>query len=139
MSNEVTIIDGATMIELLTQIADSDPDFKYPDKRYDEPDWPWHDRDGNCLYAKNKEDGPACIVGHVMDRLGILSYALEGNAASDVLVRVPLSSGFTFSHRARRIADLVQQLQDEGASWSDAVDRTIAKNAYWEEEDPELT
>jgi len=115
------------MLTLLREVADSDPDFVYPDV------FPWRSplvkNYGGpvCLYARADGSGPACIVGHVLDRLGLLGEAVENTTAEECLSGV---SGVLFTPAALVVADLAQEAQDKGLTWAKAVDFAEARIRY---------
>ena len=70
---------------------------------------------GSCQYTVNDE--PACIVGHVVERLGLpvtsgLRVALVGNRSASVL------PGFTM--KAASVLRAAQLAQDERKTWGEA-------------------
>ena len=67
-----------------------------------------------CQYRVN--GGPSCIIGHVLDRLGIVTEPRhEGCEASHVIA---LYGG---SEQVAALADAAQVVQDGGDTWGDAL------------------
>lgn len=133
MSDNIRIIDQRALLNLLTEIVRDNPGFVYPSPpQWPDPSWPWHkENDRACLYRRN--DGlPGCIIGHVLDRLGILDYAEEWVGAVELMQVINDEtshiSGIHFTDDAMRLAETVQMHQDQQLPWEEALDKTMKWN-----------
>lgn len=99
----------------LREVVAENPDYVYesPDRTADIP----------CLYVH--DDKPGCLVGHVLNRLGVELEDLSEYEGSDAdkFVR----PGFV-SERAGRVLQHAQFEQDRGDAWRYALD--AAETAY---------
>ena len=69
-----------------------------------------------CQYRVNGR--PSCIIGHVLDRLGIVTEPRhEGHGAGHV---VAVYGG---SEQVASLADTAQIMQDVGRTWGEALER----------------
>lgn len=100
---------------------------KGPEHVYDRGNLGGH---GDCFYVH--EDGPGCIVGNILHRLGVpleLMIADEGMKASALLTSLEYQGaivcGFGVSNY---LADL-QNFQDHEVSWGDAL-RHVSNKSY---------
>lgn len=135
-----TVIDYRTALELLHEIA-----LEHPDYIYDRV----LSNDYGCLYAVELDTDhgtgyvPSCLVGHLLftldDRGGrtmmgayvladqvsalALAHYDEGTAAGDVAASVSCYAtlDLEFTVAARRLLTGVQELQDAGVPWGEAI------------------
>lgn len=96
------------------------------DKRYEEL---FPTLAGDCFYRHPDETleftgPPACLVGQVLDRHGLLDGAVEYAGWGD---DQPASE--RFSDPANRLLAEAQSLQDRGQTWGEAVDGAIQRTA----------
>lgn len=88
----------------------------------------------SCFYVHHNtetgEKSPGCVVGHVLNRLGVSLDTLmgyEGTRADQViqdLTREDLQpTPRPHVTYLRRLLDQAQQCQDNGAPWGDALER----------------
>ncbi|MFI2031379.1 hypothetical protein [Streptomyces buecherae] len=123
----MTITDD-TLMKTLRQVVAENPAHVYEGPEYSE-------RDDDCLYVHRDEagaiEGPGCVMGHVLHRLGIPLEDLaqyEGLAIACVVGR--LTSGI--SQGTEEILRRVQTLQDEGSSWAEAYELAAGRSATLE-------
>jgi len=115
------IIAEPQMLALIQSIAEESPDFVYPDE------YPWRDTPtGPCLYRMADGSGPACLIGHVLDRLGVLDQAEEAVAAHQML---PHLSGVWFTPDAVLMAQRVQDNQDCQIAWGECLQNELTRLA----------
>lgn len=131
MSREVTAQE--TMDLLREAVVERGEDFVYPDEWRHQPD---RDADGpgQCLYFR-RDGQPACIVGFVLDRLGVTNTDLRSRlfGASAInnqqqQVKFDATSLIMLMH--------AQMFQDEGNPWGAAAKEAQRKyNEATERED----
>jgi len=103
------------VFEALTKLVEEDPG-----KVYKSPD-----EFGQCLYVHSDEEGkrvPGCIVGTVLNRLGVPLEELEkheGNAAAAVIENAEIQG---LSYDMVSLLRNVQRYQDSGCDWNLALD-----------------
>lgn len=93
--------------------------------------WP-HAADA-CLYVHKVEDGfdetkPGCIVAQVLHRAGVsLEYmeGYEGRGANILLFALENDAALSVSSQSAWALRNIQQDQDLGVSWGEAVDRIM--------------
>lgn len=82
---------------------------------------------GSCYYVRREEGEccPDCIIGHLLYRLGELNLeAMYGSSRNSDGIQTLLSLGFfegEFTYRAKWFMTVVQNRQDNGATWGNAV------------------
>lgn len=103
-----------TLALLNRAVAEKGEDYRYP-KGFA----PFSTDDNLCLYRRTDTLQPACIVGHVLSYLDVLDEAEEGTAADDLGVVRSL-----FDSRSQNLLTYVQNHQDEGITWGEAVERS---------------
>src|SRR5215207_3245486 len=70
----------------------------------------------SCRYADYLTVAPSCLIGHVLDYLGLLSEAAEGHSANRMeVVHNQFTPGSALVLRAAQI------LQDKGHAWGEAL------------------
>lgn len=103
-------------------VAERGEDWVYPDHMKDETN--------SCLYATTDWDGtikPACLVGHIIWQIDpellvrVHAYS-EGTGARTVL-RDDLDC---HDSRVLQLAELMQERQDNGEPWGEALRAAIA-------------
>lgn len=104
--------------ELLRQaVADRGEDFVY-----EKPDG-----SNQCMYVHS--DGPGCIVGYVLHAAGVSLEALsehEGTYASNLIYYLLGEEIIDSADReATGLLDDIQDRQDAGVPWGDAVGRSL--------------
>ena len=115
------IIAEPQMLALIQSIAEESPNFVYPDE------YPYREGPTSpCLYRTADNSGPACLIGHVLDRLGVLDQAEEATAAHQLL---PHLSGVWFTPAAVNMAQRVQDRQDTGMSWGECLRKELERHA----------
>lgn len=75
-----------------------------------------------CWYVNASGDGPDCLVGQVLYRLGIPLADMrecEGRGPWE-------ASGKRLSHEAAGVLGMAQHVQDGGGTWGEALDTAIA-------------
>jgi len=109
-----TIIDRNKMTELLDEaVAARGADFNY------------HEHfglrsGGACDYKVRNE--PGCIIGWVLNHLGLLDMAREGRTASQVMGDINSAPNeFFFTDEARAMANNAQLAQDNSNNWGPSV------------------
>lgn len=145
LPNRDVFITETDAAELLGDaVADRGAKHKYPVIRQDAaPDGPAQfyedfkedlDEHGACHYfaterdagliKKVEQDQPMCIVGWVLDAIGItpadIGHRLNTTAGVDALID-NLQLGDNFDEGAIALLALAQEQQDGGAAWGDAV------------------
>jgi len=103
-------------------VEEKGADYVYPEGEREN----WGGRENLCSYYTKRggEVVPSCIIGHVVDYLGLRKKFLakreqyEGGPGTSILrtLGVPLTA------KAEALLDEVQTQQDEGRPWGDAVD-----------------
>jgi hypothetical protein len=80
-------------------------------------------KDGLCRYLDKDPAGikPACLVGHVLVRLGALvsELACQEGRSADALDYGRM--GLSLSSEAINVLYMAQEVQDEGRPWGDAL------------------
>lgn len=94
---------------------DMDSDYEVGPIYYDDE---YHYADGGCVY-QTPDGAPACIIGVVLDKLG-LDVPAYGSMSD---ARVVLEQRTTLSEDILRGAKYAQSAQDTGHSWGRALDR----------------
>ncbi|GAA1064712.1 hypothetical protein [Streptomyces asiaticus] len=94
-----------------------------PDRVYEAPQ---HMRDGySCYYVHTDEDGnntqAGCVVGQALCRLGVPLSRLAGLEGSTADYVVPETTTLSDRDPAVAFANRVQEKQDLGATWADAL------------------
>lgn len=100
-------------------------DYVYPDK--------WRDPSfmiggdcagGGCRYrVPGTDNDPACIIGLFLTKAGkSVADVTEGMSAGMVLSNL----GFRFTETTEQMLNCVQQLQDQGFAWGEAVEKAHA-------------
>lgn len=82
-------------------------------------------------------DGPSCIVGHALERLGVTAdeahvLDIDGEVSADTTCRVLNEAdnfGWEFTPEAVSLFTTVQVVQDSGQSWGYALDRAAEQLA----------
>lgn len=100
-------VSEEVVISTLREVAAGRPDYVY-----ERPEGGSY-----CLYVHG--DQPGCIVGHVLNRLGVPLAELEkreGRGAFVVAAEFLHTTGF-----AREVLDVAQALQDRGRTWGESV------------------
>ncbi len=114
------VLDDELVIKHLDDLAESNPDFQYRTE---------YGANG-CVYFtyKNGRRAPACIVGHVFDRLGVLDQLpIELNgAAISALINMKV---FETKPETTRMLSRAQTLQDSNFTWRDAVNSAHQANS----------
>ncbi len=80
---------------------------------------------GACVYWNPVKDQPSCIVGHVLDRMGVKAHRIEaldhndggGTNAAQINEVIP----GLFSREASVLLNYIQSAQDHGIAWGEAV------------------
>lgn len=103
-----------TLALLNRAVAEKGKDYRYP-KGFA----PFSIGETLCLYRRADNGQPACIVGHVLSYLDVLDEAVEMRGAADMGVTQRL-----FDRASLNLLDYVQQHQDEGMTWGEAVERS---------------
>jgi hypothetical protein len=102
---------SADIVRVINELAEAKPDFIYVD-----PDGVGGGENANCSYFHG--DTPGCIVGHALARFGVgPGVAQEGSSAREVVDYLAASS----DTEDLDYMTYVQQRQDEGVSWGEAV------------------
>lgn len=121
MTTTREITEQETEKLLANAVADRGEDFVYPEE------WKYG---ADCQYFL--PDGkPACIVGHVLDQLGltqtnISSVGVYGQLFPAVQINEHLAhTGIAFTKDAVDLLVFVQNRQDRGVPWGDAVDTSL--------------
>lgn len=94
---------GQALVFLEKAVAEKGPDYVY-ERRSSEA----------CVYFDQGK--PSCIVGHMFDYMGLRGIP-EGKAASQALETL----GIAADTRTRDLLNHVQELQDTGVPWGDAL------------------
>lgn len=80
------------------------------------------DHTARCIYFN--DDGPVCIVGQVLHRIGVTLEDLGGPQSDATFMTLceysPLVAG-RFTQDARVLLDRVQYRQDESETWREAL------------------
>jgi hypothetical protein len=76
---------------------------------------------GVCLYY-NDDNTPGCIVGHVLADIGYGPNAVNEGAGASSLPVIKLA----FDGDSQTLLDCVQESQDAGSSWGEAVEGVYA-------------
>ncbi len=88
--------------------------------------------DEGCVYFEDGE--PSCIVGHVLDRLGVTEDSFQDQTSNEFdvyqMVRTEPNLPIEFSPDALRFLREAQMMQDEGSPWGVAVSHA-AKSVQW--------
>lgn len=109
---------GKKVVKRVREIAKENPDFIYTDQGAN---------DSECSYLGRSIDEPdigqGCIVGQALMDLGItreemVEAEIEGVRGYEVLEYLGIES--KFKHNI--FLDYVQESQDTGASWSEAIE-----------------
>lgn len=92
----------------------------------EQPDYIYADPDNNgCYYsyASGQKDGPGCIVGQAMYRMGVCVRNLDEKYESDsaTICSILLHYAPKCSNVDRIFLSTVQNAQDSGRSWEEAV------------------
>lgn len=112
----IKIDDAAFTAAMRAAVAERGEDYVFPNE--------WKDGASQCRYVQPDGDGPACLIGVALHRLGVPLDALldqEGCSASHVVGAV--ASGVTYA--AARAANKAQEAQDIGATWGAALARYL--------------
>lgn len=126
-TSETADITAEQVWEEIEKLAAESPDYVYP--RAERPlDLPEDDPWLTCRYVHHAEDGSktgGCIVGQALIRLGVpveRLEKLEGRPASLVLSALSIDR----TNARAEMVQIVQQKQDQGATWGEAVARVQA-------------
>jgi hypothetical protein len=91
-----------------------------------------YDADGAmCRYAEEETGAPSCIVGHVLDYVGLLDQAEEGAGALGVD-----GVKMNFTNRAGHMLWAAQIMHDHGRTWGEAL---VAAKEVGASDDPYAT
>ena len=126
-------VNYSKALDLLTKAVDEHGnEHAVPDdERYE---WPQSPGSGaTCSYfwppkADAQQVHPSCIVGHVIDYLGLREKFLtqqedlEGGPAANALKKL----GVQLTDRARVLIEEVQSYQDGGEYWGEAVSQAMS-------------
>jgi hypothetical protein len=114
-------VTASDVVAELRAVVAEQPDYVYeypgeaPDKSLD------------CYYVHPSESGtvPGCVVGHVLNRLGVPLHVLRGYEGSDARNVAERTLNITgdpdHGHDARLALQQVQCAQDRGMAWGAAL------------------
>lgn len=112
------LLDTTAVLDLLAEVvADMGEDYVYPDELRE------GGVEGACYYVVNGQ--PACIIGHVLARAGLLDHPVAvgnwnamrlGVAGLDVDTAPPVTTV-----DAARVLAAAQSTQDDGDTWGEAL------------------
>lgn len=105
---------GQALVFLEKAVADKGPDYVY--RRTTPVTESEYETGQTCLYFEQGQ--PSCIVGHVMSYMGV-THSREGINAGHALTE----AGIAADARTRRFLEEVQEKQDNGVPWGEAVRR----------------
>lgn len=115
-------IDGERLIHTLREVVAEQPDYVYT--------LPAHMQGGNyvCCYVHTDADtgepqAAGCVVGAVLDRLGIPLAGIEALEGAGATQAVPVFLNITgpLAAKAVEVLDCAQAYQDGGAPWGVAL------------------
>lgn len=98
-----------------------------PEKVYEAPK---HMRIGEqhlteCYYVHTDENEenpqPGCVIGHALYRLGVPLWQLADGEGTTAFGVIPATTTLSDRDPAVAFADRVQERQDHGAKWADAL------------------
>lgn len=122
MSEYPNNVTPAEVLSTLREVVQGKEDYLYQ-----APD---HQRTGGntCFYvhrdAVTDEKTPGCLVGHVLNRLGVPLSELakcEGTRASIVIEHLQNEEQNPVNAYIRRTLDKAQQIQDNSGTWGEAL------------------
>ncbi|MYR95440.1 MULTISPECIES: hypothetical protein [unclassified Streptomyces] len=102
-----------------------------PDRVYDAPEHQLTDDSTTCFYVHTDDltgepVSPGCLVGQVLNRLGLPLHRLEELEGYDAPQAVT-ALGLPVSGRTLRVLGQAQQFQDSGKTWGEAYARTMGE------------
>lgn len=123
---EKITVSEADVINTLQTVVDERPDYVYARPAH------MPDALGLCRYVHTAEGDPetrtpGCLVGQVLDRLGVPLEELERNEGAGAISVVPKFIDTT--SRAVEILADAQNYQDGGDSWSESLSIALDDNA----------
>lgn len=111
-------INDASVVATLKAVVAERPDYIYKRPAY-------ITSNEACLYVHPSEDGssaqPGCIVGHVLNRLGIGLPAMAQHEGADAGTLVGALGLTNLSPDTLGLLDDVQGFQDSGETWAEAL------------------
>lgn len=119
---DTTKITDKQILDTLKDVVKENPDYVYAN---DHQDYYSSSSYTECYYYE--EDGsPACVVGHVFDRLGV---SLNDIGYDNDMPFYTFSSELfpNISHTTEIFVSSVQRRQDAGLSWGDSYKAAVAE------------
>lgn len=79
----------------------------------------------NCYYVHGSQ--PGCIVGHVLHKAGVPLETLTEHETRPAGFVLRSLEDFDLDHNTLRLLDDVQERQDRGVPWGEAVQQALAE------------
>lgn len=105
-----------------------------PEYVYEAPEDARVDDSLSCYYVHRSEDGtqvPGCLIGHVLNRLGVPLHVLRGYEGSDARRVVDRTVSFTGDPDegldVRMALQIAQSAQDGGDSWGESLAQALGE------------
>lgn len=124
---EMTNLNYQQALDLLNRaVEEKGADYVYPEEEKRN----WKNIPGGAVcsyYVSNGEARPSCIIGHVIEYLGLRDQFLpiQGQYEGKSGVSALNALGVRITRRADVLLDTVQSEQDSGHPWGEAVEQAV--------------
>jgi hypothetical protein len=94
---------------------------------YHTPDGKMAAPDVKCKYVDINKNAPSCIVGHILHDHGVPleTISIEGIGAESMLKKLRKSEILNFTGEASHFLNKLQEAQDVGEPWGEALEQAM--------------